>query len=116
MDDATILATARLEAERMRALARGSERRGEVRMSMVHFGEIGDMLAEVIAVSERVSRRDEPAMGDTQYWVPLDHFQRIKARCDALERLVRQYAPGRLDLARIAGAEAASAGAVARAA
>ena len=92
MDESTILTVARDEAARMQALAGEADPAGEVCISVEHFRKLGEL---VTALAEmRIEQAAEAAVpGGPRDWVPLDHFARLKARHDALQRLASCNVP-----------------------
>lgn len=78
----------RAEIERMRGAIAHADPQSEVRMRAGQFGQLADFMEVLIdrvsAMPEATAQddEDEDGMGDPRYWVPLDHFQRIKADAD----------------------------------
>jgi hypothetical protein len=89
MDRQSIIAAAQAQARRMHESVAAAEPDGEVRLSIAQFRRLADLIATLAAdPGLETPGASEPAVpGDPRYWVPLAHFARLKARCDALERL-----------------------------
>lgn len=90
MDRQSIIAAGQAESQRMRASVADADPEGQVQMSVAQFVRLADLIASLAREDEPVpasGEADPAAPGDPRYWVPLAHFARLKARCDALERL-----------------------------
>jgi len=96
METTAIITAAQAEAARMQA-ALGEMTEGNVQMSVEQFGRLATLIAALVEVATETGSaqtREAGAPGDPAYWVPLAHFARTKARCDALERLASVGALG----------------------
>jgi hypothetical protein len=90
MDRQSIITAGQAESQRMRASVAEADPEGQVQMSVAQFARLADLIATLASQDEPATEAGatEPAApGDPRYWVPLAHFARLKARCDALERL-----------------------------
>jgi hypothetical protein len=94
MDRQSVVAAGKSEAARMHASVAEADPAGNVQMSVVQFERLAELIAALARAAENLDAAPSEANpagtgipGDPRYWVPLAHYARTKARCDALERL-----------------------------
>lgn len=79
-----IVKQARIEAERMKTSVSGVDGSKQVSMTVEKFAALADMIASLAepADAEIANTWAADTLNDSRHWVPLPHFQRVKAEAD----------------------------------
>lgn len=81
MDNFAIVAAAQEEVRRMTASARNQAEDATVTMSVRQFRRLADLMVQLSAACLDAPTTDGAGeLGNPRYWVPLEHFNRLKAR------------------------------------
>ena len=94
MDQTTdsMISIARAEASKMQAAVSGVARDASIRMSVGQFSSLANLIA---SLCERQPTPDSESFGDARYWVPLDHFVRVRETVHSLEQECARLREGR---------------------
>ncbi len=77
-----VVEAGRTEALSMRGAIAGRAPDAEVRLTVAHFAHLADLLD---ALASKAASRWDDTMDDPRYFVPLDHFRRVKQEAARVE-------------------------------
>jgi hypothetical protein len=78
-----IAAIMRAEANRMRAAVGQADTNGKVHMSAGQFRQLADLISQLC---DCIPDPDPGSFADRRFWIPIDQFEKLKKRVNALEQ------------------------------